>query len=269
MAWRRKKLTISTVLARLHPVLAEMVPIVCRIENVGIVQLTRLLELLNQIPNHIVNSLQSTHTAALELVNIVNDSLIQLRDPLNPANSAINLFVKALIPRHLEMLEHIGMARRILRLTEPVGIACRIMRAISMRRIGCNSQHPWTILLHGLVQESSRFLGEHVRRVVPLITDRWVAVAGHTGLVVAVGERVQEEVRPIEATCIGLVVVGLGMGVPQLPDVVRVVPGVLHPQWKIVVVPASRHHLWISTVGGLNVRHVGVMRHAAGPEICA
>lgn len=60
--------------------LTKVVPIVRREEDVGVIQLTSLLKLLNQIPNEVIHSLQSTQMAALKLINVVNDSLVQLRN---------------------------------------------------------------------------------------------------------------------------------------------------------------------------------------------
>lgn len=103
-------------------------------------------------------------------------------------------------------------------------------------------------MLHRFVQEPGRFLGEQIRRVLAVILDRWVAVARHPRGVVAVGPGVEQEVGAIEAARIGLVVVVLGVAVPQLADVVRVVPCVLHPQRQVVIVPARLYHLRVPAV---------------------
>lgn len=110
--------------------LAQVISIVRRVKDVGVVQLARLVELLNQVLDEIIHSLESTQPAALERINVVNDRLVQLGDVINPAGRALNQRVEALIPRNLMVLEQVSMTRRILRLPEPSRIARRAVRAI-------------------------------------------------------------------------------------------------------------------------------------------
>jgi hypothetical protein len=69
--------------------LTEMVPIVCCVYEVGVVQHIRiLLETLKDFTNHLVYRLKSEDTAAVPLVNIVDNCLVQLLQRLDPSSTA-------------------------------------------------------------------------------------------------------------------------------------------------------------------------------------
>ena len=133
---------------------------------------------------------------------------------------------------------------------------------------GRDGQHPGRVgVREGFVQEAARLFGNHVGRVFPGVADGFRAVAGHLRVVVTVGVGVQQKVGAVEPLGKRLVVVGHAMGVPQLARVVGVVSGLLHPDWQVVVVPPGFDYSGVTTVRRVHIGDVGVMRHAASPDV--
>lgn len=247
-----------------------MIPIVRREDNIRIIQHTRLLQLLNKTPNHLIDSLQRAQPSPSKLIIILNKRLIQLRQVLHPPHSTTNGLVEARIARDLVVIKQVRMARRKLRLPEPARVAAGVVRAVRVRRRRRDGQEPGLVgVREGLVEEAARLVCDDVCRVLSAVADGLAAVAGHLRIVVAVGVGVEEEVGAIEALGVGAVVVGCAVRVPELANVVGVVAGFLEPDREVVVVPAGFDDAGVAAVRRVHVGDVGVVWHAAGPDVGA
>lgn len=247
--------------------LAHMVPVIRGIEDIRIVQSSRLVKLVDQTLHHFVNRLESPQPAPLKLVNVLDDRVIQLRQSFNPADCSFYHLVETFIPGDFVILEHVRMSREILRLSEPVRVPGRIMRSIRMRRVRCYRHHPRAVMRQRLVQETESLLFNNLGGVFPVVVHWLVPVPYHPGMVIPIGIRVKQEVGTIEALRIRRVVILLRVGIPEFTNIVRVVPCVLHPDRQVVVIPARLDDLGVTTVGKSDVCDVGIVRHATRPYI--
>ena len=72
-------------LSWLQTVLADVKPIVRRINNVCVLKNPQILKFLENSVNHFVDSLERSKTVAINFVIVVNFGLILLRELCNPA----------------------------------------------------------------------------------------------------------------------------------------------------------------------------------------
>lgn len=92
---------ITTFFSGLQPVLANMVSVVSRVEDVGIVQQAVLFELVDQSINKLVNSLERTKTTSVVLIVVFHILITQLRLATNPVSAGRLVRVEILRARHL------------------------------------------------------------------------------------------------------------------------------------------------------------------------
>lgn len=154
---------------------------------------------------------------------------------------------------------------------------------VGMRTNGSYADEERPALPGSLIQEREGFRGNQVGRILAFVVDGRIFVVLEGGIQVLIRERIEEEVRAVEALRKGLVV-GDGMGVEKLAGVILrapvssaeacpdtagpygVIPGLLKPQRKVVIVEASGQELGIPAIRRHDVRHIGVVGGLAGQE---
>jgi hypothetical protein len=101
-------------------------------------------------------------------------------------------------------------------------------------------------MAQSFLQEACSFLESHVRRVLSSIADRWCVVSSHPRIVIFVCERVEDEIRPVEASDGWVCEVVHRMRIVQLTTVVSIVSQILHPGGEMIFMIALLHNLGIA-----------------------
>lgn len=246
--------------------LTDVISIVCRVEYVRVVQLSGVFELSNKPRQHLIDGLESPETLALVMIIVCDDCVVELGEVLDPTDTTRYRGVEALGARDDVVLEEVLVSRRRLGLFQIRQVPFRLDDPIRVRCDWCDRQKEGVFLRQGVLEEPQRLLDDNVGRVLSGVADGLLAVARHLGVPVLVRVRVEQELGAVEAPGERLVVVVDGVEVPQLAHVVRLVPGVLHPQEEVVVVDALFHDLGVPPMWRCDVGDIVIVRGPAGPE---
>jgi hypothetical protein len=214
----------AALLAGMHPVLTDMIPVIRRVEYISVVQLSGRIENLDHLLHHLVHGLEGSESGTLELVIVLNDGVIQSRKILDPAHASLNFGVEVFRSGDVVILEQMGVAVRIHGL---VGEEFGEEMDIGVGGNGGVNEEEWFFMRKGLVEESVGLLGSNIRRVFARIVHGRATVSGHGRIAVLVSMRVEQEVGLVEATGIRRVIILNSVVIPELAAVVGVVTNVL------------------------------------------
>lgn len=89
--------------------LADMVSIICGIEDVSVVQLSTGFHLVEEFKHHFIDSLKCSQSTPLMIVIVSNLRVVQWRQLRDPANCAIDCCVETVIARDHIVFEQIPM----------------------------------------------------------------------------------------------------------------------------------------------------------------
>lgn len=201
------------------------------------------------------------------MVIVSQHRVVQLGQVADPADAALDLRVVRLVARDLVVGEEVHVARGRDRFEQIRQVLLGLQYPVRMGGNRCHGQKEREIwVTEGLVEQSKRFVRDHVGRVLARVAGGLSPIARHPRIPILVGVRVEQEIGSIETFGVGSVVVVDRVEVVQLAGVVRVVAGLLHPHKQILVVEPLRDHLGISAVGRRDVGDVVVVSSQTRPE---
>lgn len=238
--------------AGVQSVLANVVAVVGRVKDEGVVQHASLLEAGNDGFDNVVDGLQGLQTQPLVLVVVVNDGVVELGELRHPADAAGGIGVEVGRPGDLVLGEEALVPLCHLRGIE----GCQ--RAFADEGVRSNGRESdeerRAVVLERMVEELVRALGDDVRGVFAYGVGGRRSVLGGADVVVLVGEWVEEEVGLGVAADGGRVVVVDGVGVEELACVVGVVAGLLEPEGEVVIIVSVLDKFGISACFRLEFR---------------
>ena len=140
--------------------LSDVVAVIRSIDDIRIVQDPFRFQLLHDLLHHLVDRLQSAKSRSLELVVVLNDRIVQLRQLLYPAHTTWLVWVEVRVPRDLIVFEEMCVSFRV--------ECCVKLHWICEFDIGvrCDrrySQEEWLWMKSRLVQKVVCFRGDHIR----------------------------------------------------------------------------------------------------------
>lgn len=250
----------TTGLSGRQPVLTNMEPIVGGVDDISIIQFLTLFDARYERIHQLVHALQGAETRAVEVVVVIHDRLILLRQIPDPTHATGLVGIEVLVPGDFDILEEMLVSLEWDRGGHDGDFSsqCSSWIHVGMRSDGGDGEEEGSFTLESIIEEAECLFCDHVGCVVALVTYGGILVALIGGVEVGVGVGVEEEVGTIETIDVRAMVIVDCVCIEEFAGVVGVITGLLQPDGEEVVVEAPVDKLGISAYK-LSIYHVRYM----------